>query len=129
MATAVMETWTPGQRKATGHVTQIRGVVVDVEFPPDQLPEIYNAVQTVMPDGSTLTLETQQHLGNDTVRAVAMSTTDGLRRGQEAWDTGSPITIPVGPETLGRIFDVTGNPIDNKGPVHTERHFSIHRPA
>ncbi|MCA1725795.1 MAG: F0F1 ATP synthase subunit beta, partial [Thermomicrobia bacterium] len=103
--------------------------VVDVEFPPDQLPEIYNAVQTVMPDGSTLTLETQQHLGNDTVRAVAMSTTDGLRRGQEAWDTGSPITIPVGPETLGRIFDVTGNPIDNGGPVTTEQHFSIHRPA
>jgi F-type H+-transporting ATPase subunit beta len=129
MATAVMETWVPGQRKATGHVTQIRGVVVDVEFPPDQLPEIYNAVQTIMPDGSTLTLETQQHLGNDTVRAVAMSTTDGLRRGQDAWDTGSPITIPVGPETLGRIFDVTGQPIDNKGPVTTEQHFSIHRPA
>jgi F-type H+-transporting ATPase subunit beta len=129
MATAVMETWAPGQRKATGHVTQIRGVVVDVEFPPDQLPEIYNAVQTIMPDGSTLTLETQQHLGNDTVRAVAMSTTDGLRRGQEAWDTGSPITIPVGPETLGRIFDVTGNPIDNKEPVVTQQHFSIHRPA
>jgi len=129
MATAVKETWAPGQRKATGHVTQIRGVVVDVEFPPDQLPEIYNAVQTIMPDGSTLTLETQQHLGNDTVRAVAMSTTDGLRRGQDAWDTGSPITIPVGPETLGRIFDVTGNPIDNKGPVTTEQHFSIHRPA
>jgi len=129
MATAVTETLTTDQRKATGHVTQIRGVVVDVEFPPDQLPEIYNAIQTKMPDGSTLTLETQQHLGNDTVRAVAMSTTDGLRRGQEAWDIGSPITIPVGPETLGRIFDVTGNPIDNKGPVVTERHFSIHRPA
>ncbi len=129
MATAVMDTWVPGQRKATGPVTQLRGVVVDVEFPPDQLPEIYNAVQTIMPDGSTLTLETQQHLGNDTVRAVAMSTTDGLRRGQDAWDTGSPITIPVGPETLGRIFDVTGQPIDNKGPVTTEQHFSIHRPA
>jgi F-type H+/Na+-transporting ATPase subunit beta len=129
MATAVTESQAPSQRKATGHVTQIRGVVVDVEFPPDQLPEIYNAVQTVMPDGSTLTLETQQHLGNDTVRAVAMSTTDGLRRGQEAWDTGAPITIPVGPETLGRIFDVTGNTIDNKGPVVTEQRFSIHRPA
>jgi F-type H+/Na+-transporting ATPase subunit beta len=129
MATAVTESQALSERKATGHVTQIRGVVVDVEFPPDQLPEIYNAVQTVMPDGSTLTLETQQHLGNDTVRAVAMSTTDGLRRGQEAWDTGAPITIPVGPETLGRIFDVTGNTIDNKGPVVTEQHFSIHRPA
>jgi F-type H+/Na+-transporting ATPase subunit beta len=129
MATAVTESQAVSERKATGHVTQIRGVVVDVEFPPDQLPEIYNAVQTVMPDGSTLTLETQQHLGNDTVRAVAMSTTDGLRRGQEAWDTGAPITIPVGPETLGRIFDVTGNTIDNKGPVVTEQRFSIHRPA
>jgi F-type H+/Na+-transporting ATPase subunit beta len=129
MATAVTESQAVSERKATGHVTQIRGVVVDVEFPPDQLPEIYNAVQTIMPDGSTLTLETQQHLGNDTVRAVAMSTTDGLRRGQEAWDTGAPITIPVGPETLGRIFDVTGNTIDNKGPVVTEQRFSIHRPA
>jgi len=129
MATAVSDMQATGQRKAMGHVTQIRGVVIDVEFPPDQLPEIYNAIQTVMPDGSTLVLETQQHLGNDTVRAVAMSTTDGLRRGQEAWDTGSPITIPVGPNTLGRIFDVTGNPIDNKGPVMTEQHFSIHRPA
>ena len=129
MATIVSEAQATGQRKATGHVTQIRGVVIDVEFPPDQLPEIYNAIQTKMPDGSTLTLETQQHLGNDTVRAVAMSTTDGLRRGQEAWDIGSPIMIPVGPETLGRIFDVTGNPIDNKGPVHTEQHFSIHRAA
>ncbi len=129
MATAVTESQATAQRKATGHVTQIRGVVVDVEFPPDELPEIYNAVQTVMPDGSTLTLETQQHLGNDTVRAVAMSTTDGLRRGQEAWDTGSPITVPVGPETLGRIFDVTGNTIDNKGPVVTEQRYSIHRPA
>jgi F-type H+-transporting ATPase subunit beta len=129
MATAVTESQAVSERKATGHVTQIRGVVVDVEFPPDQLPEIYNAVQTVMPDGSTLTLETQQHLGNDTVRAVAMSTTDGLRRGQDAWDTGAPITIPVGPETLGRIFDVTGNTIDNKGPVVTEQRFSIHRPA
>ncbi len=129
MATAVTESQAVSERKATGRVTQIRGVVVDVEFPPDQLPEIYNAVQTVMPDGSTLTLETQQHLGNDTVRAVAMSTTDGLRRGQEAWDTGAPITIPVGPETLGRIFDVSGNTIDNKGPVVTEQRFSIHRPA
>src|SRR3954451_24555490 len=129
MATAVTESRSTSARKAMGHVTQVRGVVIDVEFPPDQLPEIYNAIQTTMPDGSTLVLETQQHLGNDTVRAVAMSTTDGIRRGQEAWDTGSSITIPVGPETLGRIFDVTGNPIDNKGPVMTEQHFSIHRPA
>lgn len=114
---------------ATGKVVQVLGAVVDVEFPPNQLPEIYNAIHTKLPDGSTLVLETQQHLGNDTVRAVAMSTTDGMRRGQEAVDQGEPITVPVGPGALGRIFNVTGDPIDNAGPVHTEMRFSIHRPA
>ena len=114
---------------AVGRVTQIRGVVVDIEFPPEQLPEIYNAIETTMPDGSRLVMETQQHLGNDTVRAVAMSTTDGLRRGQEARDTGTSIAIPVGPSTLGRIFDVTGNVIDNKPAPQTDTYFSIHRPA
>ena len=129
MATAVTEQQETSRQGALGRVTQVRGVVVDVEFPPDQLPEIYNAIETTMPNGTTLIMETQQHLGNDTVRAVAMSTTDGIRRGQEARDTGSPIRVPVGPNTLGRIFDVTGNPIDNKGPVEAEQHFSIHRPA
>ncbi len=114
---------------ATGKIVQIQGAVIDVNFPPDQLPEIYNAIHTQMPDGTTLVLETQQHLGNDTVRTVAMSTTDGLRRGQAAIDQGEPISVPVGPETLGRIFNVTGDTIDNRGPVNTTLRFSIHREA
>ncbi len=111
---------------------QVQGAVVDVEFPPNQLPEIYNAIHTQMPDGTRLVLETQQHLGNDTVRAVAMSTTDGLRRGQEAVDQGEPITVPVGPGALGRIFNVTGDPIDNAGPVQRRcgsRFTAPHRPS
>ncbi len=99
---------------ATGQIVQITGVVVDIEFPADQLPEIYNAVETTLPDGKRLVLEVQQHLGNDRVRAVAMSTTDGLRRGQDVVDTGAAIAVPVGPGTLGRIFNVTGEPIDER---------------
>ncbi len=105
---------------ATGRVLQITGPVVDVEFPPDQLPEIYNAVEIQREDGTTLVLEAQTHLGNDAVRTVAMSSTDGLRRGMDAIDTGQPIAVPVGPSTLGRIFNVTGQPIDEAGPVHAE---------
>ncbi len=115
---------------ATGKIVQIQGVVVDVEFPPDGLPEIYNAL-SVTREGSDvpLILEVQQHLGNDWVRAVAMSTTDGLRRGAEAVDTGESIQVPVGPATLGRIFNVLGEPVDNAGPVSTEIEYPIHRPA
>ena len=108
---------------ATGKIVQIQGVVVDVEFPPDGLPEIYNAL-SVTREGSDvpLILEVQQHLGNDWVRAVAMSTTDGLRRGAEAVDTGESIQVPVGPATLGRILNVLGEPVDNAGPVeHRDR--------
>jgi len=129
MATTVAPEETVAHTGAMGHIVQVQGAVVDVEFPPDRLPEIYNAITTAMPDGSTLILETQQHLGNDTVRTVAMSSTDGLTRGQEATDTGAPISVPVGPETLGRIFNVTGQTIDNRGPVNTDLRFSIHRPA
>jgi len=114
---------------ATGKVLQITGPVVDLEFPPDQLPEIYNAVEIAREDGSTLVLEVQTHLGNDAVRTVAMSTTDGLRRGTEAVDTGQPITVPVGPATLGRIFNVIGEPIDEAGPVQAEQTYPIHRLA
>src|SRR5699024_9472134 len=103
--------------------------VVDVQFPPDQLPEIYNALEVTRDNGSILTLETQSHLGNDAVRAIAMSTTDGLRRGMTVHDTGSPITVPVGPETLGRILNVVGEPIDEAGPVVTATKYPIHRPA
>src|SRR3954466_5513765 len=88
--------------RATGKIVQVMGAVIDVAFPPDQLPEIYNALEIKFDDGHTLVLETQQHLGNDWVRAVAMSSTDGLRRGMDAVDTGQAIAVPVGPETLGR---------------------------
>lgn len=114
---------------ATGIVTQILGPVVDVEFPADQLPEIYNAVEIDGGDGNRLVLETQSHLGNDSVRTVAMSSTEGLRRGTKAVDTGQPIAVPVGPETLGRIFNVIGEPVDEQGPVKTEQTSPIHRPA
>lgn len=111
-----------------GTVSQIIGVVVDVNFP-EKLPEIYSAVETKMPNGNTLVLEVQQHLGNNVVRTVAMSTTDGLQRGNEVIDTGAPISVPVGPETLGRMYNVTGEPIDNKGVSKTTRKYPIHRPA
>ncbi len=113
---------------ATGKITQITGPVVDITFPSDQLPEIYNAIE--IPRGGdtpSLILETQTHLGNDAVRTVAMSTTDGLRRGMDAIDTGGPITVPVGPETLGRILNVVGAPIDEAGPVNAKSFYPIHR--
>ena len=116
-------------RGAVGEVVQVQGAVVDVEFPPDQLPEIYNALEIPMDTGVTLTLEVQQHLGNDWVRAVAMSTTDGLRRGAKATDIGVPIQVPVGPATLGRIFNVVGEPVDGNPVVNAEQTYSIHRPA
>ena len=117
------------QTGATGTIAQITGVVVDIEFPPDQLPGIYNALVTNLPDGTRLTLEVQQHLGDDRVRAVAMSTTDGLRRGQDVIDTGAAIAVPVGPGTLGRIFNVTGDPIDELGEVKATEYRPIHREA
>jgi F-type H+-transporting ATPase subunit beta len=116
---------TPG---ASGTVVQVIGPVIDVEFPPDRLPEIYNAIEIDV-DGRRLVVEAQQHLGNDWVRCVAMSSTDGMQRGMTAVDTGAPISVPVGAATLGRIFNVLGEPIDNAGPVATAETFSIHRPA
>ena len=113
---------------ATGKVVQIFGPVVDVEFEPEQLPAIYNALETRI-DGRRLVLEVQQHMGNNWVRTVAMSSTDGLKRDSEVTDTGSPITVPVGDQTLGRIFNVLGEPIDEQGPVETKLRYSIHRPA
>ena len=113
----------------TGRIVRIIGPVVDVEFPQDALPDIYNAIEIPREDGSRLIVETQQHLGNNWVRAVAMSTTDGLSRGMEVVDTGGPIGVPVGPETLGRIFNVLGEPIDEKGDVDCDQKYPIHRPA
>ena len=140
MSDGTLSTETPGtateavssngrQDGASGTILQITGPVVDVQFPPDRLPEIYNALEITRDDGSILTLETQSHLGNDAVRAIAMSSTDGLRRGTAVLDIGAPITVPVGPETLGRILNVVGQPIDEAGPVIAKTHYPIHRPA
>ena len=113
---------------AKGQVVQVIGTVVDIEFPPDELPTIYNALNVTMPDGSRLVVEVQQHLGNNWVRALAMDTTDGLPRGAEALDTGEPITVPVGEACLGRLLNVLGEPIDNLGEVKADEHWPIHRP-
>ncbi len=114
---------------ARGRVIQITGPVIDVEFPAGALPAIYNAIDVVRSDGSTITCEVQQHLGNNWVRSVAMTTTDGLARGAEARDSGGPISVPVGEVTLGRVFDVLGNPIDGKGDVDRSKTLPIHRAA
>ncbi len=111
---------------AVGRVIAITGPVVDVEFPAGQLPAIFNAVRIDTPDRS-VTCEVQQHLGNNWVRTVAMTTTDGLARGIEVVDTGAPISVPVGPETLGRVFNVLGEVIDGKAEVTTEVRYPIHR--
>ncbi|MBW8268787.1 F0F1 ATP synthase subunit beta [Caldovatus aquaticus] len=110
-----------------GKITQVLGAVVDVQFP-GELPAILNALHTKV-DNRTLVLEVAQHLGERTVRCIAMDTTDGLVRGQEVVDTGAGITVPVGPETLGRILNVIGEPIDERGPVNAKKRYTIHREA
>ncbi len=112
-----------------GRVKQIMGAVVDVEFPAEQLPEIYDAIEISREGEDSLVLEVQQHLGNSTVRTIAMDTTDGLRRGETVISTGAPISVPVGPASLGRIFNVLGRPVDNMGSVEAETYYPIHRPA
>ena len=117
---------------AEGKVIQVIGPVVDVRFPAGSLPEIREAVEIAMDRGGghrRLVLEVAQHLGNETVRCVAMATTEGLVRGMKASATGGPITVPVGPKTLGRLFNVLGEAIDGLGPVEAADHFPIHRPA
>jgi len=110
-----------------GSIVQVIGTVVDIEFPPGELPGVYNAVE-IDKNGTTMIAEVQQHLGNNWVRALTMADTDGLRRGAVVTDTGAPLTVPVGPETLGRLFDVLGNALDNMGPVDTKERWPIHRP-
>ena len=112
---------------AIGTVVQVIGTVVDLEFPPDELPALYNAVE-IDNQGEKLTLEVEQHIGNNWVRCLALGPTEGLKRGAEATDTGGPVSVPVGPETLGRLFNVTGDPLDNLGPVEPPQHWPIHRP-
>jgi F-type H+-transporting ATPase subunit beta len=115
--------------QANGRVVQVLGGVVDVEFPSESLPEIYEAVEIPRENDVPLVLEVEKHLGGNWVRCVAMDTTDGLSRGVPAVATGSPIKVPVGPTTLGRVFNVLGLPIDDKGPVESEIYYPIHRPA
>ncbi len=110
-----------------GKIVQIIGPVVDVRFEDSRLPEILNALELTRPDGSRLVLEVAQHLGEDTARCVAMDSTDGLVRGMEVRDTGKPIAMPVGPETLGRLMNLIGEPIDELGPIEAKEHFPIHR--
>jgi F-type H+-transporting ATPase subunit beta len=116
-----------------GNIVQVIGPVVDVEFPDEKtLPKIYNALEIeyeVDGNPTKLILEVQQHLGDSWVRSVAMSSTDGLKRGMEVVDTGGPITVPVGEGVLGRLFNVTGDTIDDRGPVKFEKRYPIHRPA
>lgn len=115
--------------KAKGRVIQILGGVVDVEFPANQLPEIFEAIEVPRDGGETLVLEVQKHLGNNWVRTVAMDATDGLQRGRQAFSTGGPIMVPVGSATLGRVFNVLGEPVDGLGPVDAQLYYPIHRSA
>ena len=124
---------TTAEKTNIGYITQVIGPVVDVKFPGGKLPQIYNALTITGTNEAgqniSLTVEVQQLLGDNQVRAVAMSTTDGLVRGLEVVDTGSPISVPVGKATLGRIFTVLGEPVDQQGPVNAEAYLPIHRDA
>src|SRR5436190_127092 len=116
-----------------GNIVQVIGPVVDVEFPDEKsMPRIYNALEIeyeINGNPTKLTLEVQQHLGENWVRSIAMSSTEGLKRGMNVTDTGGPITVPVGEGVLGRLFNVTGDPVDNRGPVKFEKRYPIHRKA
>jgi F-type H+/Na+-transporting ATPase subunit beta len=118
---------------AEGRITEVKGPVVDVEFAPGSLPHLYSALRTTNASidarDNNLVLEVAQQLGENRVRTIAMDTTDGLVRGQKVVDTGEGISVPVGPETLGRIMNVIGEPVDERGPIKTAKRFPIHRPA
>jgi len=112
-----------------GRVVQILGGVVDVEFPENQVPELFESIEVERPGQGKMVLEVQKHIGDNWVRTVAMDSTDGLQRGMTAVATGAPILVPVGQSTLGRIFNVLGNPVDEKGPVDAATRYPIHRSA
>ncbi|MBI1794034.1 MAG: F0F1 ATP synthase subunit beta [Chloroflexi bacterium] len=114
---------------ATGRVVQILGGVVDVEFPEGDVPRLFEAIEVQRPGKEPLILEVQKHMGDNMIRTVSMDSTDGLQRGLAATATGAPIMVPVGPATLGRIFNVLGKPVDNKGPVDAATRYPIHRAA
>jgi len=111
---------------AKGNVVQVIGTVIDMEFPPGELPAINNGI-VISQDGTEIIVEAQQHIGNNWVRGIALTATEGLQRGAEAVDMGTPITVPVGKETLGRLFNVFGEPLDGIGEVKTDLHYPIHR--
>ncbi|HQL39631.1 MAG TPA: F0F1 ATP synthase subunit beta, partial [Anaerolineaceae bacterium] len=113
----------------TGHIAQVLGSVVDVAFAEGDLPQIYEALDVLRPGEGNLVLEVQRHLGENHVRCVAMDTTDGLQRGLQVQRTHAPIRVPVGASTLGRVFNVLGEPVDGKGEVHASEYYPIHRPA
>ncbi|MBT4073484.1 MAG: F0F1 ATP synthase subunit beta, partial [Chloroflexi bacterium] len=113
---------------ANGKVVQVIGTVVDVEFASDDLPEIYNGLELDL-NGEKLSLEVEQHVGNNWVRCLALGQTEGLKRGAEVTDTGRAIAVPVGPATLGRLFNVTGEALDTLGAVDAADHWPIHRAA
>ena len=115
--------------RVSGKITKIVSAVLDIKFPEGSLPEINDAVIITRNDGSKLTVEVAQHLGDDTVRCIAMGPTDGLVRGMEAVATGAPISVPVGTNTLGRMFNVLGEPIDEKEPPTDVKYYPIHRKA
>jgi F-type H+/Na+-transporting ATPase subunit beta len=129
MAVATPEKHEVAAGGATGSVIAITGPVVDMEFPAGKLPGIFNAVEIIREGDVPLVCEVQQHLGNNWVRTVAMTTTDGLARGARTRDTGAPISVPVGAGTLGRVFNVLGQPIDEKGDVAADTYYPIHRAA
>ena len=115
---------------ATGHIAQVIGSTFDAEFEEGHLPEIYNALTVDAEEKGVkihLTGEVQQHLGGNRVRCVALGSTDGLVRGMTVVDTGGPVSVPVGKETLGRVFNLLGEPIDGRGPVNAAEHWPIHR--
>ena len=111
-----------------GTVIQVMGPVLDIRFPDNQLPSLLSAIE-IPCGGQTITAEVAQHIGDNVVRCIAMSSTDGLQRGTEAVNTGSPITVPVGEECLGRVFNLLGQPIDNKPAPNAPERWPIHRPA
>src|SRR5580765_4142319 len=131
MSTATMDAPKTGSTAGTiGQITQVIGSTFDAEFPEAHLPEIYNAVTVDQPGKGVkirLTGEVQQHLGGGRVRCVALGSTDGLVRGMDVLDTGSPVSVPVGKGTLGRVFNLLGDPIDGRGPVNCEERWPIHR--
>ena len=117
------------KKESRGKITQIISAVLDIKFPEGELPEINDAIRIPLKDNGELIVEVAQHLGDDTVRCIALGPTDGLVRGMEAISTGGPISVPVGEKTLGRIFNVLGQPIDNKPAPEVDEYDPIHRAA